>query len=166
MEMILRIHARKYPLMEPTDAVKLLYQNEFGGGHLIRDEEKCLSYLCREYESQIQTNEPLLEDIGNGLARINLRALDAHGYSPEQLGRDFIRSAAAHRGDLNSFLEKLELLRTLTGEGVFSFSLRELEDYLLPYQEAGCPMVSHSETYRAAYAPAYRIVLKSHISSK
>lgn len=166
MEMILRIHARKYPLMEPTDAVKLLYQNEFGGGHLIRDEEKCLSYLCREYESQIQTNEPLLEDIGNGLVRVNLRALDAHGYSPEQLGRDFIRSAAAHRGDLNSFLEKLELLRTLTGEGVFSFSLRELEDYLLPYREAGCPMVSHSETYRAAYAPAYRIVLKSHISSK
>ena len=166
METILRIHAMKYPLMEPTDAVKLLYQNEFGGGHLIRDEEKCLSYLCREYESQIQTNEPLLEDIGNGLVRVNLRALDAHGYSPEQLGRDFIRSAAAHRGDLNSFLKKLELLRTLTGEGVFSFSLRELEDYLLPYREAGYPMVSHSETYRAAYAPAYRIVLKSHISSK
>ena len=34
---ILRAHAEKYPLMRPQDAVKLVYQNEFGGGHLIVD---------------------------------------------------------------------------------------------------------------------------------
>ena len=33
LEQILQDHARKYPKMEPTDAVKLIYQNEFGGGH-------------------------------------------------------------------------------------------------------------------------------------
>ena len=30
---ILRNHAARYPAMEPTDAVKLLYQSEFGGSH-------------------------------------------------------------------------------------------------------------------------------------
>ena len=38
--------------------------------------------------------------------------------------------------------------------------LEELEDYLTEYQKAGYPMVSHSEQYRKAYRPAYRIVLK------
>ena len=37
MKTILLTHAARYPLMEPRDAVKLIYQNEFGGGHLIRD---------------------------------------------------------------------------------------------------------------------------------
>ena len=37
LERILRQHADSYPLLQPTDAVKLIYQNEFGGGHLIRD---------------------------------------------------------------------------------------------------------------------------------
>ena len=51
LEAILKIHVKRYPLMQPTDAVKLIYQNEFGGGHLIRDEEICLNYLRQEYTS-------------------------------------------------------------------------------------------------------------------
>ena len=43
LKQILISHAARYPLMEPTDAVKLIYQNEFGGGHLIRDTEACLN---------------------------------------------------------------------------------------------------------------------------
>ena len=45
LKVILITHAKRYPLMQPQDAVKLIYQNEFGGGHLIRDEEACLNYL-------------------------------------------------------------------------------------------------------------------------
>lgn len=50
---ILLTHAQKYPLMEPRDAVKLLYQRNFGGGHLIPDEAACLDFLQQEY-----TNTP------------------------------------------------------------------------------------------------------------
>ena len=42
LEKILQDHAKRYPQMEPTDGVKLIYQNEFGGGHLIKDENACL----------------------------------------------------------------------------------------------------------------------------
>ena len=33
LKTILREHAKHYPQMQPTNAVKLIYQNEFGGGH-------------------------------------------------------------------------------------------------------------------------------------
>ena len=100
---ILIAHAKRYPLMQPTDAVKLIYQNEFGGGHLIRDEEACLNYLRREYATlEKDPTAPLYEDIGNGIIRVNLAALREEDL--EQLGQDFIASAAKHKGTLDSFL--------------------------------------------------------------
>ena len=158
---ILAAHAERYPLMEPTDAVKLIYQNEFGGGHLVRDVDSCLNYLRREYESVIQSPDaPLMEDIGNSMYRVNLNALDHAGYAIDQLGADFIRSANAHQGSLDSFLKKLEILRQLTRESRMPFSAEALEAYLANYRQAGYPMVSHSNTYRNAYSPAYRIIFR------
>ena len=143
--------------MEPTDAVKLIYQNEFGGGHLIRDEDACLNYLRREYES-IEKNAavPLYEKIGNGIVRINLGALREEIL--EELGRAFIRSAAEHQGSMARFLNKLDVLKTLTAEGIFFFGEEDLADYLAKYEEMGYPAVSHSQSYRDAYRPSYRIV--------
>lgn len=158
LELILRAHAARYPEMQPTDAVKLIYQNEFGGGHLIRDEEACLAYLRREYASvKPDPSVPRYEPIGNGLVRMNLVAVESDAL--EQLGRDFIRSAAEHRGELHRFLGKLEVLKKLTGEGVFSFGTEQLDAYLREYEKAGYPMVSHSPQYRALYRPAYRVVV-------
>ena len=158
---ILAAHAEHYPMMEPTDAVKLIYQNEFGGGHLIRDVDSCLTYLRREYESVVQSPDaPLLEDIGNGMVRVYLTALDRSGYTVDQLGEDFIRSANAHQGSLDSFLKKLEILRQLTREGRMPFSADALDAYLEIYRRAGYPMVSHSSAYRKAYSPAYRIIFR------
>lgn len=167
LEQILRCHAQRYPKMQPTDAVKLIYQNVFGGGHLIRDEKACLNALRREYEATPQDpSAALLEDIGNGMVRVMLGAMDAGGYSIEQLGRDFIKSSAAHKGNLNEFLEKLSVLRTVTESGAFGFSLETLDEYLAAYREAGYPMVSHSPEYRHAYAPAYRIVQRSLVAEE
>ena len=42
---ILRAHSARYPLMMPCDAVKLIYQNEFGGGHIVENEKASLSCL-------------------------------------------------------------------------------------------------------------------------
>ena len=156
---ILIAHAKRYPLMQPRDAVKLIYQNEFGGGHLIRDEQACLNYLRQEYASaEKDPTAALYEDIGNGIVRVNLAAVKPEDL--EQLGRDFIRSAAKHKGTLDSFLNKLEVLRMLTTEGVFAFDLDALNTYLSEYKAAGYPVVSHSEQYRQAYIPAYRVILK------
>ena len=155
---ILIAHARRYPLMQPRDAVKLIYQNEFAGGHLIRDEQACLNYLRKEYaDLEKDPTAPLYEDIGNGIIRVNLAALREEDL--EQLGKAFIDSAAKHKGTLDSFLNKLEVLQTLTSEGVFAFDLDALNAYLSEYKAAGYLAVSHSPEYRQAYKPAYRIIL-------
>ena len=159
LETILKSHAKRYPLMQPTDAVKLIYQNEFGGGHLIQDEEACLNYLRREYaDLEKDPAAPLYEDIGNGIVRVNLAAVKPEDL--EQLGQDFIASAAKHKGAMDSFLNKLEVLQKLTAEFVFAFCIDALDAYLSEYKAAGYPVVSHSEQYRQAYTPAYRVILK------
>ena len=158
LKQILQEHAKRYPLMQPTDAVKLIYQNEFGGGHLIRDPAACLDYLRREYESvEKDPTMPLYESIGNGIVRVNLAAIKSEEL--EQLGKEFIRSAAEHSGTLQRFQQKLEILAQLCQSDVFSFSAAELKEYLEAYAAAGYPIVSHSQIYRTHYKPAYRVVM-------
>ena len=60
----------------------------------------------------------LYEEIGNGIVRVNSAAVKPEDL--EQLGRDYIRSAAAHTGTMDSFLQKLDVLRKLTLEDAFS----------------------------------------------
>ena len=163
LKAILTEHARRYPLMEPTDAVKLIYQNEFGGGHMIANEEACLAYLFREYTNTPRNFDlPLTENIGNGIVRVHLSALPEERL--EELGQAFLRSAALQQGSVEQFKRKLAVLRGVCAAGQFSFDLMELDAYLAAYAAAGYPAVSHSETYRKAYRPSYRIVRKTEFS--
>lgn len=162
---ILMQHLHRYPLMEPADVVKLLYQNEFGGGHLISAPSRSLAYLKQEWERveqsdpDIYNNTPSLEDIGGGLARLHLYPARAEGFmTPEQINEIFVRSAAAHQGDMNRFREKLNWLEESFDRFPFAFSRAALSEYLAAYRDAGCPMVSHSEKYRMQYHPAYRVI--------
>ncbi len=162
LEAVLAAHAQKYPLMRPCDAVKLVFQNEWGGGHLISDAGASLRRLQDECAQTPHDGAALpFEDIGNGLVRVMLPALDAGRYPFEALNRDFVRSAQLHTGSRDSFACKLWLLQTLARQGLFRFSAAELDQYLAEYRQAGCPPVSHSGEYRAAYRPAYRVVLRS-----
>lgn len=164
MNSILLTHAEKYPLMEPTDAVKLLYQSEFGGGHLIKDPAGCLNYLHQEYLATTQKSSiPLAEEIGNGFVRIYLAALNENNLSVAELGEIFLLSAAQPQGNMDSFREKLSILTKLTQDGMMPFSSEALESYLKEYEQAGFPPVSHSDAYRAAYHPSYRVVSKKYL---
>ena len=152
---VLCAHAARYPLMQPQDAVKLLYQSEFGGGHLVTDAAAAKARLAEEFASTPKLDTPLFEDIGSGMVRVMLGALNEEEYPLAQLCSDFIRSAAQKSGTQEGFSEKLALLRTLAEKGVMPFSSAALSDYLSAYNGGA---VSHSDAYRAAYAPAYRVM--------
>lgn len=157
---ILKIHAAKYPFMEPADAVKLIYQNEFGGGHLIRNVQSCLDYLRREYTETVPDKSVgLYEPIGNGIVRVNLAALDSGDL--HWLGQAFLASAELHKGSIGVFEDKLHLLCEVTQEGTFGFDIAALRAYLASYQKAGYPPVSHSDVYRKHYNPAYRVICEN-----
>lgn len=53
---------------------------------------------------------------------------------------------------------KLDTLKAVCAEGRFGFGTAELDEYLCKYEKAGFPPVSHSEAYRQAYKPSYRII--------
>lgn len=145
MKQLLLEHLQKYPMMQPQDLFKLLYQSEFGGGHLIADRQRALGYLRNEIDSVRGMPERGLEDIGGGLMRLYL---PAENLRPETVLGLFLETCTP-RGSLESMLKKLSLL-----EGMFPAMRPEID----AYRAEGCPMQRHSETYRAAYSPAYRLV--------
>ncbi|MGE4277432.1 MAG: uridine kinase [Lawsonibacter sp.] len=150
---LLKEHFNNHPGMEPRDAVKFLYQSYMGGGHLIPDESTSLARLEAEW-AQVDSapSAPLGEPLGNGLYRLHLNACKGIGLSPFTINRLFFLTAQSTVPDPQGLAGALNLVDTLP------FSREIADDYLVQYRVQGCPLVSHSETYRAAYSPAYRIV--------
>lgn len=156
---ILCAHAARYPLMQPADAVKLIYQCEFGSGHMIKSEAAALCRLREEYESTAHDKTaPLYEYIGCGITRVNLAAVDADVFPLERLNAAFVAAANGAEGSMGGFKQKLNTLKRVCAEGRFTFGADELNEYLREYEKAGFPPVSHSERYREAYKPSYRII--------
>ncbi|NMB00353.1 MAG: hypothetical protein GX971_02355, partial [Firmicutes bacterium] len=149
---VLREHLRRYPQMTALDQVKLIYQNEFGPGHFILDEQASLERLEEEFNSlqQAETVANLFENIGNGLVRLNLRAL-GDVLPLATVNRFFTLTAHEKRGCVERFESKLEILKE-------HFSGVDLDAYLEEYKNSGYPAVSHSEQYKKHYAPSYRII--------
>ena len=148
---LLRDHLRSHPAAEIREGVKFLYQSEFGGGHMISDHTMVLERLRNELAECGVGDDPLSEPLGNGLCRINLRALRGK-LAPETLSSMFIATANSVQGSLDSFKIKLSALYST------SFSHEDTEKYLVSYKANGYPAVSHSEAYRKAYSPAYRVI--------
>lgn len=156
---ILEFHARRYPLSEPTDAVKLLYQNAFGVGHMIASAASFRERLETEMRSVTRDPAvPLTEPIGNGLVRVMLNSPEIGRFTPEALTAACIKTAEGFAGDLERFGENLRELESAVRQGLFAFTPEHLAEYLEGYRAAGCPPVSHSGTYHRAYHPAYRVV--------
>lgn len=144
MREILLGHAARYPRMQCRDYLKLLYQSEFGGGHLIADPGKALAWLERE-SAEAGVPELPFEDIGGGLMRMYL---PADGISSHTALGLFMETCVP-RGTMEGLNRKLDLLLEMHPE---------FAGDVAAYRAEGCPAQRHSEEYRAAYSPAYRLV--------
>ena len=143
MKEILLEQWKHHPEMEITDAVKLLYQSEFGGGHMVSDPQKSLEFLKKEWNTvKTSTGEccgtpsPVCEYIGNGMYRMHLQAF-SEGLSPETMNQMFLQSAANKKGTMESFKKKLEQFLEWCRMGELPFDQAEAEEYLKEYQKRG-----------------------------
>lgn len=163
MKRILYAHLKKYPLMQPKDVEKLLYQSEFGATHFLGTEEESLSALREEMRSvEPNESEDLYESIGGGFMRVNLQALPESAYTLERLNRDFTESAAKKTGSIEGLEKKIKDVLDAFEELPFSFDREALAEAFLRWKEAGYPPVSHSAVYRDAYAPHYRVLSRAY----
>lgn len=150
LKKLLHEHKERYPGLTLDDLIKLIYQNEFGSGHFISDEAASLARLEEEMEGIEYVPGRLFESIGNGLVRLNLRAL-GHALPLPTVNRFFVLTAAQQRGSIEGFEEKLALVKEF-------YPGKDLGLLLDQYKEAGYPPKSHSLRYRELYAPSYRVV--------
>ncbi|MCL2056136.1 MAG: hypothetical protein FWH02_02825 [Oscillospiraceae bacterium] len=153
----------KYPLMQASDMLKLIYQNEFGCGHMVTDSAGCLRMIIEEAQASAG-NTPggqCIEDIGGGLCRLRLDVLRQTTLAPETLCSFFMQTANSHIGSAEGFEEKAAVLLSLCEGGVLPFDAREISRLLAESRANGHPPVRHSEQYRAEYSPAYRVVSKA-----
>lgn len=174
---ILKTHLIRYPLMQPRDCIKLLYQNEFGCGHIIEpvstDEnelasmERVLIRLKEEAENTPKDPSHILyEPIGGGYVRVHLEALEGSAMNAQTLAAAFIRSANEPTGCRSGFEEKLTILKNLCKEVQTAFDFEELNSFLKEYRRhwtEQIPSVHHSEVFRREYHPAYRVVKEEYI---
>ena len=163
-------HAARYPKMEPADAVKLVYQSVFGGGHLIENEADSLRFLSEERAAALlrtpaDAHPDAFEPIGFGYVRLYLTGREIAALPDALLNRAFVLSSRSPNGGMPLFEASLRALRRAVERGVFSFSKVAFSDCLAGYRAAGFPPARHSEAYRRAYAPAYRVLSAAYASA-
>lgn len=151
-----------HPSMQMQDIIKMCYQAVFGVEHMLTDIEKARLYFTAEYEATpADSSIPLYEPISDTFCRVNLAAWKARNLAPEELFRLFVASAKANLpGTGTDFNYYAETAESLVEDGLFSFSLAEWNSYFAAYKKDGIHPVHHSDAYRLAEHPAYRLVQK------
>ncbi len=166
IEQVIIQQQNKYPLMEIQDLLKLIYQQEYAGGHMIIDEQNALKILRRELltlkENDSLEKEEVIEEIGNGLCRLNLKPLKGCGIEAETINQIFVNTSISVCGTRKGLLKRLFYLEGLYEQGKLPYDQKEWRAKIKDYKSNQCPLLRHSERYRETYEPAYRVVKKSY----
>lgn len=171
-EKYLRQQASAHPVMEPADVHKMLYQAVYGAEHLLKDVESARKYFQKEYEDVIPRDEeePLWEQIGTDVYRVNLREWKKKNLPPEWLFSMFAGSAemsgeccgktseVAKQEKMQEFFQYIDMAYSLSEEGIFPFSAEKFAEYSVEYQKELPRPVHHSESYRRTQQPSYRLI--------
>jgi len=150
-----RRHSELYPLMKPQDYIKLACQSEFGPAHIIKDEAKAVAELEKEWQTLKGAVRIQPESVGGGLCRFHLTGEYAgRNAAASLLTKLLMLTMEEHRGTQKSFEEKLAFLETLDVPGI--------KECLEEYRRQGCGFLHHSEAFRDAYSPHYRLIKWEH----
>lgn len=157
MERYILDQAQRHLAMQARDALKMCYQAAFGAEHLLHDTEKARAYLHHELQDcPAQPDEPLYEAISPALCRVNLRAWKAQKYPEEALFALFAQACVPALDGEARLQRWLDTVQMLCEQNRLPFSLQAWQRELAAYP-APCA-VHHSDTYRAAEHPCYRLV--------
>lgn len=154
---------KKYPKCNIQDVFKLLYQREFGCGHLLQNHKNNFEILQKEWDNTaISEDAELVEDIGNGYVRINISAAKRECISINLFQRIFIKSVELQAGTIESFLNSLYEFKNLCIENGYPELSNEIDNMIIKWERDNYPLFSHTEKYRKEYKPAYRVVLRKY----
>ena len=159
---LLAVQVAMHPKLQVWDVFKFLYQSAFGCEHLVPSEERATEYIATEAAAMSPFAPACIEPLVGGYSRVPLSVLD-RGISVQTLGRLFAASAKKEADGLETLLRLLKIARQRTEEGGFPFSLREFDTSAEEWSVQGFPAVHHSETFREAYRPSYRVISNEYL---
>lgn len=157
----LQAHAACYPLLQVEDIFKFLHQGAFGCEHLVQDERSAAAYIEQEYAAMPKGVSPLTESLVGAYCRAHLSWL-SEGVSAATLARLFCLSAKKEEKGMEALLRSLAQAQSLVVERALPFDAAAFEQALSTWRAAGFPALHHSDRFRAAYRPAYRVLAKSY----
>ncbi len=152
----LRAQYQKYPMMQISDIFKYIFQSSFGCEHLVSDEHSAIRRIISEYEAA----RPCVcgvDKLDGAYSRVHLGCI-GEGMSTDTLGRLFLLSAVREDGALDALAGKLKTVRDMVREGELPFDESELEREISRWAASGYGALHHSDAFRAAYRPAYRVI--------
>lgn len=161
-------HSRRYPAMEIEDYLKLFYQNSFGPGHFENPDFETIKERLVAEQSGLNkpSRYPSVENIGHGYKRVYLPIKEEH---LEVLAENFHRSLEASPGKtekrLHLFRAQVDCLLELIKDGEIPLSFSSCKAAAEKYLKGDMPPLRHSEAYRQAYAPHYRVVEERFLNS-
>ena len=149
-----------HPSMQMQDIIKMCYQAVFGVEHMLADAERARTYFTQEYEAtNANTSLPLYEPISDEFCRVNLGAWKAKSLEPQKLFELFLASANDnHSGEVADFELCIAGAEKIIANGLLPFSIEEWTEYFDSYKKSGIHPVHHSDAYRRAEQPAYRLI--------
>ncbi len=154
---ILLDHYHKYPDLQIEDIFKFLHQSALGCEHLIQSPSSAAAYIQAEASECIPCSKNGVEPLDGNYCRVHLACL-GKGLSADTLGKLLFLSAVHEEDGLQRLKQKLEVARSLVAKGSLPFSLTSFSDALRSWEECGYPALHHSESFRLAYRPSYRVI--------
>lgn len=154
----LKTQALRYPAMEPEDVVKFIFQALLGVGHLLSTADAVRDYISREMDGlQPSSDEPLYETLSPAWCRLNLRRAKAEHIQPQTIADWMMASPPVSFTRQDVF----DLCRKISGAGETQHFTADILAPIL--DETWLP--SHSQRYREAYHPAYRVISTDQIKA-
>ena len=146
-----------------ADIFKFIFQSAFGCEHLVSSEERALNYIKAELE-RIKDDEsaPRIDALDGDYSRVHLSCLSDE-VTPEVLAKYFCLSAKVEEGGKERLIEKIAVARELIADGTIPLSLSDFDELHARWREAGYPAIHHSDSFRKAYRPAYRVIANEYV---
>lgn len=154
---LLTSHYHAYPALQAEDVFKFLFHSAFGCDHLVSDEQAALRYIQSEYASLPPSAPACTEPLDGAYSRVHLGVLQ-EGLHPGTLARLFFLSAKPEPDGKASLVQKLAVAQDMIERGDLPLDPAAFAQKLDAWRVQGFPAVHHSEIFRKAYHPAYRVI--------
>ena len=155
-------HYNTYPKLEVADIFKFIFQSAFGCEHLVSSEERALNYIKEELKRVSADEAPRVDKLDGDYSRVYLSCLNDE-VTPEVMAKYFCLSAKIEPDGKEKLLEKIAVARELILDGTIPLSLSDFDELHGKWREAGYPAIHHSEAFREAYHPAYRVIANEYL---